>query len=299
MSTIACEVSHDSPQVCLAPWRENPNRLVSLWDILKVFEPRDVLTRIRALNNVASLLSDTSLSSNTRLNLIEQLRSEIDLCHSTCTALELPVSAIRLAQLGQAVETIGAWSGESVADAASNIHREIPILIENELSTHSFLAVSPSRKEYLDEPRKGWEEIIDRFTDSVVDVEEMRKCFALSRYAACVFHSVHVIEHGLIAIGSWLPSLNDPKAGWPSVTQELERIMNTKYPQRTPFEQTHSNFIEQVNALMKAIKFAWRNKISHAGSKLHVLSPDFAPEIAEEIMIAIRGFMRTLAVELP
>ena len=143
------------------------------------------------------------------------------------------------------------------------------------------------------------EEVIDRFKNSVMDVEEMRKCFALSRYAGCVFHSVQVIEFGLIDIGKWLPALNDPKAGWPSVTQELERIVNVPYPKRTPFEQTHFVFIEQTNALMKALKFAWRNKISHAGGKLHVLSPDFAPEIAEEIMMATRGFMRRLAVYLP
>jgi hypothetical protein len=140
---------------------------------------------------------------------------------------------------------------------------------------------------------------LDRFPDAVMDVEEMRKCFALSRYAGCVFHSVHVIEHGLIAISQWLPGLNDPKAGWGSVTGELERIVNLPHPKRSPFEQTHFVFIEQVNALMKALKFAWRNKISHASGKLHVLSPDFAPEIAEEIMMASRGFMRQLAVDLP
>jgi hypothetical protein len=167
------------------------------------------------------------------------------------------------------------------------------------LATHSFLAISPGRKEYFDEPRKGWEEALDRFNDAVMDVEEMRKCFALSRYAGCVFHSVQVIEFGLIDIGKWLPNLNDPKAGWPSVTNELERIVNLPFPKRSAFEQTNFVFIEQVNALMKSLKHAWRNKISHAGGKLHVLSPDFAPEIAEEIMMATRGLMRRLAVDLP
>ncbi len=272
---------------------------MSLWDLVKVFEPRDILTRIRELSNAASLLTETALPSNSRLILLDKLRTEIELCQSTCAGLELRVSSLRLAQVRKAIESLHLGSGELVADAADTIQREIPVLIENELATHSFLAINPSRKEYFDEPRKGWEEVIDRFSDSVMDVEEMRKCFALSRYAGCVFHSVHIIEFGLIDIGKWLPNVNDPKAGWPSVTHELERIVNLGYTKLTAFEQTHFIFIEQTNALMKALKFAWRNKISHAGGKLHVLSPDFAPEIAEEIMMASRGFMRRLAVDLP
>lgn len=50
---------------------------------------------------------------------------------------------------------------------------------------------------------------------------------------------------------------------------------------------------------MEALKNAWRNKISHAQGKLNLLSPAFTREIAEEILIATRAFMRRLAEGLP
>lgn len=266
---------------------------------MKIFAPHELLNRIRELSGVATFLMETDLSATVRCQLLQQLSSHLDRCFATCTDLELRMSALRIAQLRKGVDALSRLSAATVAEAAERIKMDVPLTIEHELSLQSFLRITPDRKEFFDEPRKGWEEVINRFTDSLMDVEEMRKCFALSRYAGCVFHSVQVIEFGLIHIGKWLPNLNDPKAGWPSVTRELERIVDLPYPKRTTFEQTHFVFIEQTNALVKSLKHSWRNKISHASGRLHVLSPDFAAEIAEEIMMATRGFMRKLATDLP
>jgi hypothetical protein len=44
---------------------------------------------------------------------------------------------------------------------------------------------------------------------------------------------------------------------------------------------------------------AWHNKISHAQNKLVLMTADFSPDVAEEIRIASRSFMRRLATDLP
>jgi hypothetical protein len=161
-----------------------------------------------------------------------------------------------------------------------------------------FWALTVSETEYYKNPRKGWEEIIVRCPDSITDVEEASKCFALSRYAAAVFHSLQIVEIGLIELGRVVVA-TDPQTGWNATTKRLNKILATKYPDRTPFQQQNSKFLEQITATIESLKSAWRNKISHAQDKLVLLTSDFTPEVAEEILIASRSFMRRLATDAP
>jgi len=79
----------------------------------------------------------------------------------------------------------------------------------------------------------------------------------------------------------------------------LEKILKKPYDERKPVEQKHSKLLEQLLPLLLAIKSAWRDKISHVDNKVEWLDTDFSPQVAEEIMIATRGFMRRLAEDLP
>jgi hypothetical protein len=57
--------------------------------------------------------------------------------------------------------------------------------------------------------------------------------------------------------------------------------------------------LEQIQGTVEGLKNAWRNKISHVQGKLTLMSVEFSPEIAEEILLATRAFMRRLAEDLP
>ena len=159
LSTTICEVSRNAPPACLLPWRENPNRLVSLWDLVKVFEPRELLTRIRELSGIATLLMDSGLSATSRSQVLEQLSSKLAECQRTCTDLELRISALRIAQILTTLDHIKHLSGTTVAEAAERIKTDVAMTIENELSLHSFLRITPDRKEFFDEPRNGWRKL--------------------------------------------------------------------------------------------------------------------------------------------
>ena len=50
------------------------------------------------------------------------------------------------------------------------------------------------------------------------------KCFALSRYAAAVFHSLQAVEHGLIVLSRFIGD-TDPLPGW-NVTKRLKKIID-------------------------------------------------------------------------
>jgi hypothetical protein len=179
-----------------------------------------------------------------------------------------------------------------------------PLLLElqgrlvDEAVAIRFFQISVRDAEYYDQWFDDWKEVFNRFPATTSDVEEASKCFALARYAASVFHSTQIIELGLLELGQLL-KVSDPKSGYSAVTKELKRILDKKYPELTDFERANRPFLEQIYGTTEALKNAWRNKIGHAQGRLILLSADFTPEIAEEILIASRAFMRRLADEMP
>jgi hypothetical protein len=167
-----------------------------------------------------------------------------------------------------------------------------------ELESTLFLHVEYSVARYYREPRRDWEEVIARFPDTVSDIEEAGKCYALGRYAASVFHGMQALEHGLLALGEFM-RLPDRKSGFPAVANALQRIKDKKRQDLTDFEKKHFAFFEQMHGSVHAIKDAWRNKVSHAQGKLALMTSDFSPAVAIEIYMATRAFMRRLATDLP
>lgn len=176
--------------------------------------------------------------------------------------------------------------------------KELEGRLLDELQNRQFLSLSFKETELYTQPRKGWEVIIDRLPDTIGDIEEAQKCFALSRYSAAVFHSLQIVEFGLIELGQAI-GVSDPKSGWTATTKALKKIIDTDYRALTPLQQKHRDFFEQVHGTVEALKNAWRNKISHAQGRLTLLPGDFSPEVAEEIILATRSFMRRLATDSP
>jgi len=175
---------------------------------------------------------------------------------------------------------------------------EVQGRLESELSHRLFLHLRPDKQKLFDEPQAGWEEVVSRFAETITDIEEMTRCFALSRYAAAVFHSTQIIEAGLLRLAPLL-DLKDPKSGWTAVSNRLEQIVKKSQSDRTAFENEHFLFLEQVNGTVLALKNAWRNKISHVQNKIILLTSEFSSDVAEEILMASRAFMRRLATEMP
>jgi hypothetical protein len=179
-----------------------------------------------------------------------------------------------------------------------SLHIELEGRLIDEAEAKVFLALNVGEADRYNNPRKGWEEIVERFPDTVTDIEEPSKCFALSRYAAAIFHSVQVVEVGLIDLGK-LIGATDPLSGWTATTNRLQGIIKKGHESRTPFERRHFAFLEQIHGTIEGLKNAWRNKISHAQGKLTLLTADFSPDVAEEILLATRAFMRRLATDAP
>jgi hypothetical protein len=175
---------------------------------------------------------------------------------------------------------------------------ELKDRLVDETSVRVFFGLSARESDFFERPRTGWEAAIKRFPDIVEDVEEAGKCYALSRYAASIFHSLQVVEAALIELGDFI-GVSDPKSGWTAISNKLTSILKKPYNLQNEFERKNFAFLEQVQGTVEGLKNAWRNKISHVHGRLVLLSADFSPEIAEEILLATRAFSRRLADGLP
>jgi hypothetical protein len=81
------------------------------------------------------------------------------------------------------------WTDPLVHKLLEGVH-DIVRRLKSELSHRVFFQIRQEVMPLFTEPTKGWEEVIERFPDTVIDIEESARCFALSRYAASVFHSI-------------------------------------------------------------------------------------------------------------
>jgi hypothetical protein len=277
-----------------------PSKVVSLLEILQAYVQAYAVGMDCLGLDLIVIQQETQQGRDFRLNgaLLNRLRGHLDTLLPHCEHLPMTALSVRnFIKLIDSPNMFAQWTQAEMAFLSSI--REVQTRLTDELSLNLFFTLPASKKQFFDSPLLGWEEVIARFPETVSNIEEMSKCFALSRYAASVFHSVRAIESALIHLGKFL-GVVDPLSGWTAVTSRLETlVVKTKHPDRPPQYQVCSNFLEQMNAVTQALKSAWRNKISHAQGSLILMTVDFSPDIAEEIMIASRSFMRRLATEMP
>lgn len=293
-------------------------RLVTLWDLMRPFRAVATLNLLELLH--VFRLHENVLRFDDRMAKLERSATAVGYAggmggeqssdeipdeirqsgllaftdmEANCIALELGTSLATVRKLKTAIILPNSRYGDVYPLA-----EELRGRLIDEMESKCFWAPTTREREYYEEPRKGWVEIIARFSDSVTDIEEASKCFALSRCAASVFHSVQVVEVGLIELGK-LIDVKDPNSGWSAVSSALDQIIAKKHQNRTAFERSNFRFLEQVQGTVGALKNAWRNKISHAEGRLTLMTKDFSPEVAEENLFATRAFMRRLADGLP
>ena len=266
-----------------------PGKLWSLWGIMDTFDASGLLSVIKVMGLWSSGGATGSISENSRDMNVAAFESYYDLFNT----IGLPASKATLERT-----VIALRNRDTTWENISPLGAEFCGRIIDETGSKSFFSLNMRETEYFTESRRGWETAIARFPEIIDDVEESSKCFALSRYPASVFHSVQVVESGLIELGRFL-KVTDPHSGWTSVSNSLDRVIKKSYSDRTRFERKNFSFLEQVQGTVQGLKNAWRNKISHAQGRMLVISKEFSPEIAEEIMMASRAFMRRLAECLP
>lgn len=270
-------------------------RILSLQEIMDEFNFAVFLSLSRGVEGLimrtpASLMAEREIDADVR----RTVRDLFALRRPDFVELGLRLSTMTIDRIVRVLDKPNSTFGEY-----RPLLLELQGRLEDEAFSRRFFQISVREAEYYNRWFDGWMEVLTRFPDAASDVEEAAKCFALARYAAAVFHSTQIVEVGLLALGQFI-QVSDPKSGYTAVTRELKRILDKNYKtEMNDFERVNHAFLEQVHGTVEALKNAWRNKIHHAQGRLVLLREDFTPEIAEEILMATRAFMRRLATEMP
>jgi hypothetical protein len=301
-------LSYGEDAVVCAKCQMGSRRLVTLLEILQVYVERyaAALSHLQSaanrLQQFAQNEEDFWEDSDFTVGLLQWLI----LLDDTCEKDEFPVTRVPVEEVKRMLEIA---FDKKLPYQKLGPHLLTPVVLFNqleriretfiaELQTKLFFSLPSNRKKWFESPTRDWEKVIERFPDTVSEIEEMNRCFALSRYPAAVFHSLMVVEAGLIVLGNAI-GVTDPKLGWDATSKKLAELMQSghaKYPSSLPMT---FSVCEQINQSVQTMKHAWRNKINHIAGKLFVMRSDFAPDVAEEIIFATRGFMRRLADDLP
>lgn len=282
-------LDRESSPICNDAVGWHPGRLRSLWDIMEKFQVDVLFDICRVAENYRRDKGEHSeIPDDARLMQANHLGSYINKLHPlgfSASCATLRKMKVKFEKQGCKRSDVAALSGEFLGRLIDEAEDKI------------FFSLLPREAEYFQKPIRGWEAALVRFPISG-DVGEASKCFALSRYAAAVFHSVQIVENGLIELGIFL-KVKDPHSGWTAVSKALEAVIKKSHKDRTRFERKNFQFLEQMQGTVEGLKNAWRNKISHAQGRLVLMTTDFSPEIAEEILFATRAFIRRLAEGLP
>lgn len=285
------ELYVDSKSVGLGENNPCSGGVVSLWSMLQ-FLAKTFVELTGKLNAVEARLCLESRD--------EQLRPDVAawLC-SHLTALAMDATTHELDSIGdQCQRIIGVIQSKppncgEVRDALYNLRTRF----EDEFGRHFFLHLSRKEAEQYRNPLNQWREAVDRFPLIRYNVEESIKCFALNRYGASAFHILQVAEYGVIQVADVLDVSGD-KPGWGSL-KRLHDLIKVPFPQRTDLAKQHTKLLEDIVPLALAMKDAWRHKLDHVDNQLKWIDTDFSPNVVEDIVSAVRAFMRKLATDLP
>jgi hypothetical protein len=94
MSTLACEVGKDAPSVCL--FTENPNRLVSLWEIVQPFQAHLFSWLCFLLGQMHQLTKTADHDNGPSLGSVQETTDAIQQAYQSCSYLGLKLSVIQL-----------------------------------------------------------------------------------------------------------------------------------------------------------------------------------------------------------
>jgi hypothetical protein len=272
-----------------------PDKAVTLLEILRCYA-ENYVRGAQALSVMSSLIEDKPIDAKVVNRLHGHLVNFLEHC-----CKELPMTEQSARSLAKICErgsaAIDVWEQPKVTLQCSIA--DIQNRLTDELSLNFFFKLSQDRKDYFDDPFKGWADIVTRFDLTLRDVEEMNKCFALCRYTAAMYHAMQIAEAGAIELGIYI-GVADPKKGWGPTEKLLQQIVKDGHSKLPPHLAGKFEFLEQMSREIDSMVLAWRHKVDHAANHLAIIpNAEFTPDIAEHVMSAVRVFMLRLLEGIP
>lgn len=273
----------DGPMVW--PWETEPYKLWSLLDMLRFYA--------HTFCKISGLLGQMWIQINQIGNLTEQ---DAKTLAKTIGGLQRECSELGLKGIVSQIDNFKNQTDSGLSAALlSTLLQSIQLALISELEGRVFLYVPFDRQSYYEaSPAVD----LSRF-GCAHDMEEAGKCYALDRYAACVFHLMRVTEAGVLELGTLIePGDHKPQFGFvlKKIDRLLQRVEFKDWPEHA---KPHQALFRQVLPRLYAVKDAWRDKVMHIETKIIPTESQYTPGVALDIWNATVSLMRLLAERLP
>jgi hypothetical protein len=172
--------------------------------------------------------------------------------------------------------------------------QSIDFLFRVDSAKQRFLRLSQEEADLFDAPHPFGAEVSAAFNspETKHEISEAAKCIVLSRYTACVFHLMRVLEKGLKALSDHLDvrfEIPFEYLNWQNIIEPIEsRIRELDKQKQGVFKAEQLKTYSEAAKQFRYFKDAWRNHVAHSRET-------YGPEQALSIMRHVREFMNDLA----
>jgi hypothetical protein len=263
-------------------------QLVNWWDM----KPFDVGKFLGVMRTFQGLSSDPKYADDAKLSVSEKskkgLLDSMKFFADECEELALPATSDQIKRMSNKISTSEDFS-ELMKLLPEAMNR-----LEDECKRKTMLFVEASHIEYFsnaqffDPKDEGEAKVSAQFSSAAEDIAESGKCLACGRGTACVMHLGRVMEVGLKALAKavGVGGQND----WGKYLEEIDKELQ-KRMKASGARSLDEQFYAEAYVTFDSVRRAWRNPTMH-------VDKTYTEERAEEILIAVRSFMRHLARKL-
>lgn len=257
---------------------------------MKPFPVHELIDLVRSLENLSTAQAvrpTEAIPFGFRTELIERTERMQKLCQDCGLTHTLD-------QFDRIKEKLGRGQYPITYAELASMLPEVTNRIEDETSHQVVMMVEPDYLKYFSDPQffdytdPTANKVSIQFFSANPDITEAGKCLACGRSTACVMHLNRIMEVGLKALAADVSV--GPQNDWGKYLTEIESEL-TKRMKASGARSPNEQFYAEACAMFDSVRRAWRNPTMH-------VDKTYTEERAEEILIAVRSFMRHLATKL-
>jgi hypothetical protein len=283
MSTLTCEVGENAPPVCLV--RENPNRPVSLLDMLRVYAGNFIavgaLLQKCAANLGAVASPDRRMDSETAgdfgeaIGRIKQDCAQMGLAHTE-----------EIASFHESEGRTGAMTFLQASNAVNEISR----IYHSELRNRLFVYVRADVANFYEQLDLLGKDGSRAFPSSLDEIRDAGTCYALEQYTASVMHCMRALETALVALADEF-GVDSSREQWHRIISDIEDAVDALGPSAGLDWRTRKEFYAPACQEFRYFKDAWRNHAMHSRTR-------YNPSETKRVLDHVIDFIKHLSLRL-
>jgi len=202
-------------------------------------------------------------------------------------AYGMPVTLDRIAR-AELVLRVDQLMYSKLGSECDEVHRTA----QSELSRIYFGFIPEAKQGEMLSAQVLWKATFDKFPSAKKDALMASRCFALECNDACVYHSMMVLERGMLALAKNLKVKKAGARAWETIIDDIETEIEKrqgKLRARKPAD--FLTFLSEAAKEFRYFKDAWRNHTAHGRAQ-------YDENDARKVLIHVRDFMEHISSRL-